>query len=45
MGWLETKIMFPGATYQVLGRMSSGKQVILPDMELGNSRWTNPNYS
>ncbi len=34
--------MFPGVTYQVLGRMGKGKQVILPDMELGKSRWTNP---
>jgi len=42
MGWLETRMMLPGATYQVLGRMGSGKQVILPDMELGNARWTNP---
>ncbi len=28
--------------YQILGAIGRGKQVILPDIELGNSRWTNP---
>ncbi len=30
------------AMYQVLGCMGKDKQVILPDMELGTWRWTNP---
>ncbi len=42
MRWLEARIISPGATYQLLGRMGSSKQVILPDMELGSARWTNP---
>jgi len=42
MGWLESRVMLQGARFFMLGRMGGGKQVILPDMELGNSRWTNP---
>ena len=42
MGWLEPKGMLQGARFYQLGGMGGGKHVVLPDMELGNSRWTNP---
>ncbi len=42
MRWLVPKSMFPGASFNQLGRTGGGKQVILPDMMLGNERWTNP---
>jgi predicted aspartyl protease len=42
LGWLDARAMPQGAMYQILGGTGKGKQVILPDMELGNSRWTNP---
>jgi hypothetical protein len=42
MGWLDPRGMLLGARFYQLGRMGGGKQVILPNMELGNSRWTNP---
>ncbi len=42
MRWLEPRVMLQGARFYQLGRMGGGKLVILPDVELGNSRWTNP---
>jgi len=42
MRWLEPRVIHQRARLQMVGRLGGGKQVILPDMELGNSRWTNP---
>jgi hypothetical protein len=42
MGWLEPRVMLQSARFCRVGGTGGGKQVILPDMALGNSRWTNP---
>ena len=42
MGWLDPRVMLQSARFFQVGGRGGGKQVILPDMELGNSRWTNP---
>ena len=42
LGWLQIRVLLQRARFQMLGRMGEGKQVVLPDMELGNLRWTNP---
>ena len=42
MRWLEPRVLPQNAGYLGVGGMGRGKQVILPNMEMGNSRWTNP---
>ena len=42
MGRIEPRVMLQSARFYRVGGTGGGKQVILPDMELGNSRWTNP---
>jgi len=39
MGWLESMMTHQSAWFFMAGGTSAGKRVLLPDIELGNSRW------